>query len=157
MSSNAGERDVARRMGFGRRPTFSLGSVPQTGGSSRSLLDTLGVRSGMKAALVGVHDPQIGPTPSNAAMRSSNSLPLRPVDVLVFQVESTFALRRLRELAPLVKHGGALWVLWPREQSHISENHIQRSGAAAGLIDVAAIAVSDRLGGVKFVHGRNER
>ncbi len=124
--------------------------------TSKTLLETLGVRSGLKAALVGVNDPQLRVSPSYAAVRVS-SAPRRPVDVVVYQAESAFALRRVRELVPLVKPGGALWVLWPRDQSHITENHVQRSGLAVGLIDVAAIGVSDRLAGLKFAHGRKER
>ena len=154
MSSNAGERDVARRMGFGRpRPKLQVAPSEARISSGKTLLETLGIRSGMKTALVGVSDPQVKPTDSYSAFRSTASIPLRPVDVVVYQAESTFALRRIRELVPLVKQGGALWVLWPRSQSHITDNHVQRSGLAAGMIDVGAVTVSDRLTGLKFVHG----
>lgn len=158
MSSNAGERDVARRMGFGRpRPRLPLSSGGESNGSPKTLLDKLGVRSGMQAAFVGVTDPHLTPLRWHSPVRMSATAPPHPVDVIVYQAENTFALRRVRELAPYVKQGGALWVLWPRDQSHINEGHVQRSGTAAGLIDVAAIGVSDRLAGLKFVHKRRER
>ena len=111
----------------------------------------------MQAAFVGVTDPHLTPLRWQSPVRLSPSLPAHPVDVVVFQAENTFALRRVRELAPYVRQGGALWILWPRDQSHITEGHVQRSGAAAGFIDVGALGVSDRLAGLKFVHRRKER
>lgn len=158
MSSNASERDVARRMGFGRpRPKLPAPAIEPRLVGEKPLLDTLGVRSGMKAALVGVTDPHLRSSATYSATRSSSMMPTRPVDVVVLQAESMFALRRVRELAPFVKPGGALWVLWPRGKSHITESHVQRSGLAAGMLDVAAVGVTDRLAGLKFVHRSRER
>ncbi len=158
MSSNAGERDVARRMGFGRKsPRLQLPRTEPAGSTAQSLAAILGMRSGTSAAFVGVRDPGVGPPDSYSAGRVSKSPPLRPVDVIVYQCDSTFGLRRIREFVPLVKHGGVLWVLWPHGQSHITEGHIRRTGLAAGMTDVALVGVSDRLSGMKLVHGRGER
>lgn len=158
MSSNAGERDVARRMGFSRPRPRLESSLRSTGPDAPgSLLQVLGIRSGQKAALVGVSEQHLLPSGSYSPIHSSTSAPLRQVDVIVYQVANAFALRRVRELAPLVRDGGALWVLWPRDETHITQNHVQRSGLAAGMVDVAAVGVSDQLAGLKFVHGRRER
>lgn len=157
MSGNADERDVARRMGFGRpRPPLPLPLGGGPLGASKTLLEILGVRSGLKAAFVGVRDPHLRAAGSSSALRTA-SVPPRPVDVIVYQVDNAFALRRIGDLVPLVKHGGALWVLWPQDQSHIKEGHVQRSGLAAGMIDVANVGVSERLSGMKFIHGQQGR
>ena len=158
MSSNAGERDVARRMGFGRpRPRLQFSAPQERLGVPTSLIETLGIRSGMKAAFVGVTDTQLRSSDLFGPVGGSTAPPLRPVDVIVFQAGTPFALRRIHELASLVKEGGALWVLWPRDQSHITEGHVRRSGLAAGLVDVAVTGVSDRLSGLKFIHSRRVR
>lgn len=158
MSNNAGERDVARRMGFGRpRPRLEILSRGTGSEAPRSLLEVLGVRSGQKAAFIGVGEQHVRPSGSRSPIHSSTSAPLHPVDVIVYQVANAFALRRIRELAPFVKDGGALWVLWPRGESHITQNHVQRSGLTAGLVDIAAVGISDQLAALKFVHGRGGR
>lgn len=157
MSNNAGERDVARRMGFGRpRPRLS-GSPDPAHVAGNGLFEKLGVRLGMLATFVGVTDPQLVHLKARAPVRVSSAGPMRPVDVIIFQAESSFALRRVRELAPFLKNGGALWVLWPRDQSHMTESHVQKAGAVAGLTDVMGVAVSERLAGLKFVQRHQER
>ena len=158
MSSNAGERDVARRMGFGRpRPQLQFSLPASKRDPSRSLLDILGVRSGQKAVLVGVSAAHLPAAGAYSAVRSSPSAPLRPVDVIIYQVSSAFGLRRVRELSALVKEGGALWVLWPHGEAHITRNHVQSSGLAVGMVDVALVGVSEQLTALKFVHGRKEQ
>ena len=145
-------------MGFGRpRPKLPFHSGDEPPGSPQALLDKLGVRSGMKVAFVAVTDPHLTPLRWHSPVRASATNPTQPVDVVVYQAENTFALRRVRELAAYVKQGGALWVLWPRDQGHITESHVQRSGISAGFVDVAAIGVSDRLAGLKFVRRRSNR
>jgi hypothetical protein len=158
VSSNAGERDVARRMGFARpRPKLHFTPSAVAADTSSSLLDFLGVRRGQKAALIGIsrsHLPSLG---SRSNVQRSVSTPLHPVDVIVYQVGSTFGLRRVCELAALVKDGGALWVLWPQGETHITQNHVQKSGLAAGMVDVGIVGVSEELAALKFVHGQQER
>lgn len=158
MSSNAGEKDVAHQMGFGRpRPRLEILSRGTGSEAPRSLLEVLGVRSGQTATFIGLGEQHLRPSGSRSPIHSSTSAPLHPVDVIVYQVANAFGLRRIRELAPLVKDGGALWVLWPKGESHMTLNHVQRSGIAAGLVDVAAVGISDQVAALKFVQGRRAR
>jgi hypothetical protein len=156
VSSNAGERDIARRMGFARpRPKLQFTPGPRSG-QSASLLELLGVKRGQRAALVGVSGSHLSSPQSYSQVRSLGAAPSHPVDVIVYEVGSTFGLRRVRELASLVKKGGALWILWPQGAGHISQSHVQRSGLAAGMVDVALVGVSDELAALKFIHGRDQ-
>lgn len=110
------------------------------------------LRSGMRIALIGVTDPAIMHLHGGATLQASSMVPLEPVDVIVYQVESPFALRRVSELSKLVKSRGALWVLWPSNGRHITANHIERVCTAAGMTGTWEASVTGRLSGMKFIH-----
>lgn len=156
MSSNADEKDLARRMGFGPRPRSAF-RTDRPASPSSSLFDKLEVRSGMTVSLVGITDPEISSARRDGASRVWPRLVSEPVDVVVFQAESPFALTRVTELAHRVKPGGTLWVLWPRDQGHMTENHVRRSAGFNGLVDVGTVEVTGRLRGMRFVSRHRER
>lgn len=151
VTENARERDVARQMGFGG----SRSPLPLDGGTPLSnppVVEKLGLRPGLRVALIGVNDPGLGSLRSANAGRISAMMPLEPVDVIVYQVESPFGLRRIGELAGMVKRGGVLWVLWPTTGRQIAGSHVERAGNAAGLKCTWTTTVSGRLSGMKFIH-----
>lgn len=155
MSENPRERDVAIRFGFGRpRPLFPGVPHAESVQPARGVCDKLGVRAGMRVALVGVDDPDLPRLVGERTQKTSVMTPHAPVDMVIYQADGTFALQRLGELSRSVTEGGALWVLWPRGQEHIRQSYVQRAGAATGLVDIKMASVSDRLSGLKFVHRR---
>jgi hypothetical protein len=158
MSENPRERDIARRFGFARpRPLFP--GIPEADGvqPARSVIDRLGVRPGMRVALVGVDDPDLPRLVGERTQKTTTMAPHSAVDMVIYQAEGTFALQRLSELSRSVSDSGALWVLWPRGQEHIRQTHVQRAGSAAGLVDIKMASVTDRLSGLKFIHRRANR
>lgn len=148
MPTNPNERDIARSFGFGRKlptPSSRVGD-----GRPESLYARLGIRPGTSVALVGVDDRLAATWRADSVARISSLMPREPVEVLVYQAESVWALRRISELARLVRQGGALWVLWPSGQGHITASHVHRAGITAGLVDKQSTQLSARLMAMKF-------
>jgi len=158
MSRNARERDVARSFGFDR-PRLRLPIVPtdESARPARELVDRLGVRAGMRVALLGVDDVELRRVAAGRTSRVTTMAPRGPVDLIVYQADTIFALRRLGEFAQAITPAGALWVLWPRGQEQIKQAHVQRAGLGAGLVDTKITSVSERLSGLKFVHRLADR
>lgn len=158
MCDNSRECQAARHHGFATKPRFRI-EVPE-GDSVRppgSALDRLGIRAGMRVALVGVGDEAVAGLAREATQNVTSMLPREPVDVVIYQADGVFALRRISELMSAVRRTGALWVLWPRDESGIGQAHVRRAGLDAGLVDVMAASLSDRLSGLKFVYRLKDR
>lgn len=111
----------------------------------------------MRVALVGVGDETVAGLAREATQNVTSMLPREPVDVVIYQVDGVFALRRISELMSAVRRTGVLWVLWPRDESGIGQAHVRRAGLDAGLVDVMAASLSDRLSGLKFVYRLKDR
>ncbi len=138
-------------MGFDRRRPVVPLSGNWTADSPGALLSRLGVRSGARVALIGVRNGELSSFRYGGVTKTWGAQSAEPVDVLVYQAENTWALRRVAELAERVGPSGAMWVLWPAGQEHITANHVARSAVFCGMVDVQTIEVSGRLAGTKFV------
>lgn len=158
MSRNDDERDIARSLGFGgRKPRLPFESGLSSRQSRHPIAGKLGIRPGTRTLLVGVKDPGIAGVRSAASGRTTSFVPRDPVDVVVFQAESAFALRRVPEVAGCVRVGGVLWLLWPHDERHIAESHVRSAGVASGLKDVLTTEVTPALRGMKLVKVRRDR
>ncbi len=123
----------------------------------RPVVDRLGIRSGMRVALIGVADEDLAALVAARTPLSSTLLPRMPAEMILFGAGGEFALRRLRDLTPLMTAEGSLWVLWPRAAQHFGQTHVRQAGLVAGLVDVKAARVTERLSGLKFVRPLRER
>jgi hypothetical protein len=111
----------------------------------------------MRVALVGIVDEDIVCLAREATPNVSSMLPREPVDVVIYQADGAFALRRLGELATAVQRSGALWILWRRDDSGIGQSHVRRAGIDAGMVDVMLASITERLSGLKFVYRLKDR
>jgi len=98
------------------------------------LLDKLGIRPGMRVALIDIDDPDIR---SLVAERSSDVIegwPEPETDVVLLGADTIEALAPLEELARRIRPNGAIWV-------------VSRKGKAATIrdVDVIEAARSARL------------
>ena len=145
-------RDAARRFGFAR-PRPKMPVLPETEDVHPPLavVDRLGIHPGMRVALVGVEDEALANLVSDRTTKCTTMVPREPVDIVIFQADGTFDLKRVPDLCRAVARGGSLWVLWPRGQEHIKQSHVRRAGIAAGLVDVKVAGLSERLSGLQFV------
>jgi hypothetical protein len=98
------------------------------------LLDKLGIRPGMRVAIVGEldDDEEMAAFRANLADRTSDLTFGRPkpdTDVVLVVADSTRELARLGELRERIRQNGAIWV-------------ISRKGKAATLRDVEVMAAA---------------
>lgn len=92
-------------------------------------LDKLGVRPGMRVALLDVQDEEIRPLLRDRTSDVTDGWPLPDTDIVFLGADDTAALEPLRELARRIRPNGAIWV-------------VSRKGRAATLRDFEVIAAA---------------
>lgn len=110
-------------------------SPPKAGYSKRSRLDKLGVRPDMRVALVGLDDPPFLRELRARTKAIDTGRPKRGTEMILFAIESTTPLARLAALREAIAPDGAIWVLWPKGQKHITEGIIRAAALRQGLVD----------------------
>jgi hypothetical protein len=129
--------------------------TPPTGGragySKRSRLDKLGVKPDMRVALVGLDDAAFDRELRARTTDVAAGRPRQDTDMILFAVDGPAPLKRLSTLQRAMRRDGAIWVVWPKGQTHIKEDMIRAAAIAQGLVDVKVIAFSEALSGLKLV------
>ena len=124
--------------------------APTVGYSKRSRLDKLGVKPDMRVALIDLDDAGF----RRELTQRTDDVSDRPRpggDMIVLAVDGPAPLNRLTALRRTIKPEGAIWVVWPKGQSHIKEDMIRSAAIRQGLVDVKVIAFSETLSGLKLV------
>jgi len=121
------------------------------GYSKRSRLDKLGVKAGMRVAVLGVAERDFLPELRERTAEIATDRPRKETDLIFLGVESAATLRRLATLQRSIRRDGAIWVLWPKGQKHIGEGMIRAAAIEHGLVDIKVVAFSERLSGLKLV------
>jgi hypothetical protein len=93
------------------------------------LLDKLGIRPGMRVAIIGVDDPDIRALIAERTTDVTEGLPEPETDVVLLAADDTAGLEALGELARCLRPNGAIWV-------------VSRKGKAATIRDVDVIAAA---------------
>lgn len=123
----------------------------QAGYSKRSRLDKLGVKPGMRVALVGLEDAAFRRELRGRTTDVAEARPRKDTEMILFAVNGPAPLQRLSTLQRAILRSGAIWVLWPKGQTHIKEDMIRAAAIARGLVDIKVIAFSETLSGLKLV------
>ena len=123
----------------------------QVGYSKRSRLDKLGVKPGMRVALVGLDDDAFRRELGGRTTDIAEARPRKDTALILFAVTGPASLARLATLQGSMRRDGAIWVVWPKGQSHIREDTIRAAAIAHGLVDIKVIAFSETLSGLKLV------
>ncbi len=131
-------------------------------GSGRPLIAKLGIKAGMRVALVGApvgYGEMLGALPVGVRLVEAGETGL---DFVQLFVQTAAALRVAfpvwrDTLAPT----GMLWVSWPKRgaalPSDLDETRIRALGLASGLVDVKVCAVDTTWSGLKFVYRLRDR
>jgi len=93
------------------------------------LLDKLGIRPGMRVAIIDVDDPDIRRLVLERTSDLTEGWPEPETDVVLLGADSTEALLPLADLATRIRPNGAIWV-------------VSRKGPNATLRDVEVIAAA---------------
>jgi hypothetical protein len=118
----------------------------------RSRLDKLGVKPDSIVSVLGIvndptfHDELTGRVPKVSVGRTRKGSTL-----IIYGVDAIPQLDRLTALRETIAANGAIWVLWPKGQKPLREDHVRRAAIAQGLVDVKVMSFSDTLSGLKLV------
>ena len=100
------------------------------------LLDKLGVRPGMRVAVLGVDDDAIGPLLADRTSDVTEGWPGPDTDVVLLGADSTLELEPLERLSTRIKPNGAIWVVSRKgKAATIRDIEVIELAKAAGLVD----------------------
>lgn len=117
--------------------------------SHRSRAEKLGVREGVRARLVGLHDPGFERELSEHRVALDAAPPL---DLVFLRVERPSDLEQLSQLRTLLSPAGAIWVVRTKGSSRaVTEMDIIDAGKRHGLVDNKIASFSDTLSATRLV------
>jgi CheY-like chemotaxis protein len=124
------------------------------GYSGTPLVKKLGIKSNTVLTLVDAPDDFCGllkHMPTGVTVRERFS---RNNGLIIWFVKSKKSLReRVRDISERVGDAG-IWIVWPKQRSHISSDLSQKSvrdaGLSAGLVDYKVCAIDNTWAGLKF-------
>lgn len=124
--------------------------APRDTGSDRTLLDKLGVKSGMRVALVELADAGFE---AQLGQRGAAVVDPTPgLDLVFYRVDRPADLYRIGELRPLIKDAGAIWVLRVKGPGlTVREVDVIEAGRAFDLVDNKIASFSDTLAAMRLV------
>ena len=121
------------------------------------LLDKLGIRPGMRVAIVGGldDDPEAPAFRAMLADRTSDVTdgPPRPdTDVVLLLADSTAELTALAELRPRIRPNGAIWVVSRKgREATIRDVEVMAAAKGAGLVDNKVVSFSPTHASLRLV------
>ena len=123
----------------------------------RSRMDKLGVKPGMRVCVLGVAEKLFWKELEERVENVSDGKLVKDADLVFFYADDAAQLKRLRELQKAIQPAGAVWVVWPKGQPQIKEDHIRAVAPSANLVDVKVCAFSETLSALKLMIPRAKR
>jgi hypothetical protein len=121
--------------------------------STRSRMDKIGVKGGMRVAVMGVSDPTL-----SAELAEQGAVPvseLSDLDILVYAADSAEELARIEALVPMLAERGALWIVSRKgKAATVKDVEVMAAAKAHGLIDNKVVAFSDSHTSLRFTRRR---
>lgn len=139
---------------------FSLGEKPAKAWAEaivnpKGRLDKIGVKSGMRTAVIGVADETF-----TAELAAKGAVPvseLEDLDLLFYAADSAEDLARIEGLVPYLAEKGALWVVSKKgKAATIKDVEVMAEAKAHGLVDNKVVAFSPTLTALRFVRRKAE-
>lgn len=107
------------------------------------LLDKLGVRPGMRIALIDIDDEAIRPLLRDSTSDITEGWPEPDTDIVLLGADSTAALQPLEALAGRIRPNGAIWVVLRKGRAAtVRDVDVIDAAKAAGLVDNKVAAFS---------------
>ena len=119
--------------------------------SPKGRIEKLGITPGARVALTGAEDAEFRKELAARGAECSEGTPPKNSALIFFGAESRADLVRAKALAGRLAPAGALWIVYPKGQKHITENNVIAAGRAAGLKDVKVVGFSSTHTALKFV------
>lgn len=119
----------------------------------RGRLDKLGVKPGMRVAVLNVADDALA---GELAERGAESVEtLSGLDILFYAADSAEDLARLGALVPALADRGAIWVVSRKgKAAAIKDIEVMAAAKAVGLVDNKVVGFSETLTALRFTRRR---
>jgi hypothetical protein len=127
-------------------------------GSSRPLLDKLGVKPGSKVAIVNLDDDAFVTLLRTRTRDIVEGKPLTPGDLVFFGADAPQDLKRIEELKTWIEPNGAIWVIRTKGgRAALRDTDVIAAGLAAGLVDNKIASFSETQGAMRLVFRVRDR
>lgn len=117
----------------------------------RSRLDKLGIKPGMRVAVVGLDDAGFLAELRERTDDVTIGRAKRETDAVLVGLAKRADLPKLKPLRAAIKKNGMIWVVWAKGRKEFREDDVRAYGPTAGLVDVKVMSFSDVLSGLKLV------
>lgn len=131
--------------------------MPEKSYAGRPLLDKLGIKPGIRVAVLGVDDDSFLADLRGRTGDISMGEARLESDAIFLAADGPDDMRRIGELRELIKPNGAVWAVFRKGQRQFNENDVLRLGLESGLVDVKVVRFSDTHTALKFVIRKAER
>ncbi len=119
--------------------------------SHRSLLDKLGVKPGQRISVLSIEDAAFLNDLADRIPEFAREEPVRRADIILLGTENLKALARVKSLVGAIQKTGAIWIIYPKGQTHIREADVRAAGISAGLTDNKVCRFSETHTALRFV------
>jgi hypothetical protein len=121
----------------------------------KSRMDKIGVKPGMRVAVMGVADPTF-----SAELTEKGAVPvtaLAELDLLFYAADDAAALSRVDALVPMLSEKGALWIVSRKgKAATVKDVEVMAAAKAHGLADNKMVAFSPTLTSLRFTRCKAE-
>ncbi len=117
----------------------------------KSLIDKLGIKPGSVVSVLGVPDASFRRQLSKRTAEIAATKPRRDSDLIFLAAEDKADLKRVESVVPFLKKTGAVWVVYPKGQAHLTQADVMAAAKKAGLVDVKVASFSATHTALKLV------
>ena len=118
-------------------------------------MDKIGVKGGMRVAVMGVKDPTL-----SAELAGHGAVPvseLADLDLLFYAADSAAELDRVDALVPMLAETGALWIVSRKgKAAAVKDGEVMAAAKAHGLVDNKVVAFSPTHTSLRFTRRKAE-
>ncbi|HEY8616272.1 DUF3052 family protein [Phenylobacterium sp.] len=116
-------------------------------------VEKIGVKAGMRAAILGVDDPDLAAELAAAGAILTHER--RDLDLLFYAADSTDQLSRLGEILPALAERGALWIASRKgKAATVRDLDVMAAAKACGLVDNKVVGFSVTHTALRLVRRR---
>jgi hypothetical protein len=116
------------------------------------LLDKLGIRPGIRIAILGVDDPTFRALVEDRTGDITDGRPLEATNVVILGADSLPELDRLAELQDRLVPNGAIWVVSRKgREATLRDVDVIEAGRPVGLVDTKVVAFSSTHTALRLV------
>jgi hypothetical protein len=119
--------------------------------SGRTRVEKLGVKPGLRIAVIGFPDEAFLAELSDAGALVKTRYGSGSFDMVVLRLDRVLDLPLLLAAKKRIVSNGMIWAVWPKGRKEFREDDIRHFGPQAGLVDVKVMAFSEILSGLKLV------